>query len=295
VQVLIIGGTGFIGKHILRLFAGEGHAVTIFHRGLTTAALPQTVREVVDPKSAMPIQQYPQEILRLKPDVVVHTMLMGEADAQCALDAFTGKTGRLVVLSSGDVYRAYGRFTRIEPGPVEPRLLSEVSPLRSVLFPYRSRASSGSALEYWYDKILVERTVLSSSDLPAIVLRLPKVYGPESNYDLATVYRYRHYPEWCWTHGYVENVAAAVVLAATHPSPPGRIYNVGEERTPTIAERLAWMPHSTIKPDLEAESDFSQNIVYDTSRIRMDLGYSELVNEREALLQTLRSRQSDSV
>ena len=32
---------------------------------------------------------------------------------------------------------------------------------------------------------------------------------------------------------------AAIVLAALHPAAAGRIYNVGEEYTPTIAERLA--------------------------------------------------------
>ena len=50
--------------------------------------------------------------------------------------------------------------------------------------------------------------------MPSVMLRLQNVYGPDSNRDLATVYRYRHLGSWRWTHGYVENVAEAIVLAA---------------------------------------------------------------------------------
>src|SRR5437016_8283308 len=52
---------------------------------------------------------------------------MGERDAQAAMEAFEGRAHRLVVLSSGDVYRAYGRFIGLEPGPVEKGLLTESS------------------------------------------------------------------------------------------------------------------------------------------------------------------------
>jgi nucleoside-diphosphate-sugar epimerase len=128
--------------------------------------------------------------------------------------------------------------------------------------------------------------------LPGTVLRLPKVYGPGRNDDLATVYHYRHHPKWRWTHGFVENVAAAVELAATHPAAIGRVYNIGEAYTPTIAERLASLPPSTIEPDLSSQFDFAQDIACDTSRIRVELGYCEIIPEKEVLLRTLRSSSS---
>jgi nucleoside-diphosphate-sugar epimerase len=237
----------------------------------------------------MPIQRFPAELFEFKPDVVILTVAMGAVDARAAVEAFAGRAGRIVLLSSGDVYRAYGRFTGTEPGPIDKGLLTEDAPLRSVLFPYRHKASSPEALEYWYEKILAERAVLNAPDLPGTVLRLPKVYGPGGNEDLATVYRYRHHPNWRWTHGFVENVAAAVELAAIHPVAGGRIYNVGEAYTPTTAERLAWLPPSTIEPDLSSQFDFAQDIAYDTSRIRVELGYCEIVPEKEGLLRTLRS------
>jgi nucleoside-diphosphate-sugar epimerase len=237
----------------------------------------------------MPIQCFPTEMFEFQPDVVILTIAMGAVDADAAVKAFAGRAGRMVLLSSGDVYRAYGRLTGIEAGPVEKGLLTEDAPLRSVLFPYRHKASSPEALEYWYEKILAERAVLNAPDLPGTVLRLPKVYGPGGNDDLATVYRYRHHPNWRWTHGFVENVAVAVELAAIHPAASGRIYNVGEADTPTVAERLRGLPPSTIEPDLSSQFDFTQDIAYDTSRIRVELGYCETVSEKEGLLRTLRS------
>jgi len=289
VRVLVIGGTGFIGAHIVRQIASHEHAVAVYHRGLTQAVLPGQVERITDSRSVIPIQYFPTESFEFKPDVVILTMAMGAVDASAAVEAFAGRAGRIVLLSSGDVYRAYGRFTGIEAAPIQKGLLTEDAPLRSVLFPYRHKASSPEALEYWYEKILAERAVLNAPDLPGTVVRLPKVYGPGGNADLATVYRYSHHPDWRWTHGFVENVAAAVELAAIHPAAGGRVYNVGEAYTPTIGERLAWLPLSAVEPDLSSQFDFTQDIAYDTSRIRIELGYCEIVPEKEGILRTLRS------
>jgi nucleoside-diphosphate-sugar epimerase len=285
-RILLIGGTGFIGLAIVRQLAAAGHHVAIFHRGRTRVALPGAVREFIDPVSVLPIEKFPPAAFEFEPEVIVHTMAMGERDTRAAIAAF-GASPRFVLLSSGDVYRAYARFTGIEPGPVEEGLLSESSPLRTVRFPYRKRAASNDALEYCYEKLLVEEVALNSG-IPATILRLPKVYGSSNNADLATVYAYRNHSTWRWTHGYVENVAAAVVLAATDSRAENRIYNVGEQYTPTLGERLAWMPPSAVKIDDTDSFNFAQDIAYDTSRIRKELGYQEIMPEREAVLKTLR-------
>jgi nucleoside-diphosphate-sugar epimerase len=215
---------------------------------------------------------------------------MGEADSRAVMEAFRGRASRVVALSSGDVYRAYGRLTRAEPGPIEAGLLQEDSPLRSVLYPYRKQAKSAADWVYDYEKILVEREILGNPDLPGVILRLPKVYGPGNNADLATVYGFRHQPQWRWTHGYVENVAAAIVLAAGHPAASGRIYNVGEASTPTVGERLACLPPSSIPADESTQFDMAQDIAYDTSNIRAELGYAEHVSYEEGLRRTLSQR-----
>ena len=284
-EILVIGGTKFIGPHVVRALTDRGHTVTVFHRGEHESGLPSSVRHVHDRSAGIPVLSFPAEVRQRPFDVVIHMIAMGEHDAAAAVHAFRGKAGRLVVLSSGDVYRAYGRFAGLEVGPAEEGLLKESSPLRSVLYPYRTQARSPDDWVYSYDKILVERAVLSEPRLPAVVLRLPKVYGPGQNDDLATVYGFRHRPQWRWTHGYVENVAHAIVLAVLHPSAAG-VYNVGEQHTPTVAERLADLPASSV-PEASMAANFDQNIVFDTTRIRDGLGYSEPVGYREGLRRTL--------
>jgi len=289
-RILVIGGTGFIGPHVVRQLAEQEHEVTVYHRAQSQTKLPANVRDIQSPLAAMPVLVFPPEIKAETFDVVVHMICMAEEDATAVVRAFRGHAGRLVVPSSGDVYLAYGRLTGLEPGSPIEGLLREDSPLRSVLYPYRKQAASDKDwLHYFYEKILVERIVASEPDLPATILRLPKVYGPGGNADLKTVYGFRDYPSWRWTHGYVENVAAAIVLAATHPAAAGRVYNVGEEHTPTVAERLAHLP--PLSPSLPADDkqpsfDFHQDIAYDTRCIR-ELGYREPVSYEQGIRQTL--------
>jgi nucleoside-diphosphate-sugar epimerase len=288
-NILVIGGTRFIGAHVVRQLAGAGHAVTVYHRGAHEAELPDSVRHVRRGKAAIPVCSFPVEVLTPEPDVVIHMIAMGEADARAATEFFRGHTARMIWISSGDVYLAYGRFMGIEPGPVVPGLLNEDSPLRTALYLYRDPTKPAGDLVNIYEKILVERVAFSERELRATVLRLPKVYGSGDNADLATIFSFRNHPQWRWTHGYVENVARAIVLAALSPAAGGRVYNVGEADTPTIAERLAILPPVPVAINTDPKLNFKQDIAYDTTRIRTELGYTELVAEDEAMQTTLPS------
>lgn len=286
-KILIVGGTGFIGSMVTRRLLLHGFSVALFHRGNTNIELPGGVRHFLSPDSKLPLTAFPNELLEFAPDAVIHTMAMGEDDAKAAVRFFQGNTSRIALLSSGDVYRAYGQFIGAESGPQERTLLTETSPLRTSRYPYRAHASSADALQYWYDKILAEQAVAGAADLPATILRLPKVYGRKQNADLATVFGFRDHPDWRWTHGHVGNVAAAIVLAATHPRAAGQTYNLGEPHTPTIQERIDTLPHSEV-PLQTKPFDFRHHLAYDTTKIRLELGYSEIVAEPEAMARTLR-------
>ena len=161
----------------MRQFVDQGHDLLLYHRGKTEADLPKSVRHTRHSLAAMPVLGFPHELLAESFDAIVHMIPMGEADSRAAMKAFRGRTARVVALSSGDVYRAYGRLTGTEPGPIEEGLLHENSPLRSVLYPYRRQAKSTEDWAYDYEKILMERKILGDRDLPGVVLRLPKVYS----------------------------------------------------------------------------------------------------------------------
>jgi len=282
VRVLVVGGTRFIGAYAVRRLAAAGVDVTVFHRGKSHGpALPASVAHIRDPLAEYPILRFPEAVTAPAWDVVIHMVMMGDADARAAAGAFGGRIGRMVMVSSGDVYRAYGRLTGHEPGPVEPTPLTESSPLRGTLYPYRAQAAQLGGYAQDYEKILAER-VTGKSSAPSVILRLPKVYGPEDNADLATVYGFAAQPQWRWTHGHVENVARAIEMAATHPAASG-IYNVGETHTPTMGERLARLPAPKGSAARLPPFDFAQDMAVDTSRIREALGYADVVDEAEAM------------
>jgi nucleoside-diphosphate-sugar epimerase len=144
-------------------------------------------------------------------------------------------------------------------------------------------APSKEDLKYWYEEILVERAVLSRSDFPGTVLRLPKVYGPQENADLATVYGCRQQPLWRWTHGHVKNVAKAIALAASDPRAASNIFNVGEAHTPTMSERLNHLPDRHVALASEEGKNFTQDIADDTSKVRREPGFIEDINEIDAI------------
>jgi nucleoside-diphosphate-sugar epimerase len=310
-RVVVIGGTNFIGPHVVAMLHRLGHQITVYHRGDHEPALPPAVRHIHSPQAGLPVLHFPSVLSDPAPDVVLHMFPVGGDDARAAMARFAGVARRLVALSSGDVYRAYGRLLGTEPGPDEPVPLDENAPVREVLYPYRQMAAGPADWKFHYEKILVERAVMGHPSLEGTALRLPAVYGPGDPYRRLRAYIKRmhdHRPAillesaqagWRWTHGYVENVAQAIVLAVVDDRAAGRIYNVGEAETPTVAERVrhigalaGWkgrivqMESERLPLHLRVPYQPRQDLVVDSSRLRGELGFAEVRSMDEGLRQT---------
>ncbi len=282
-NILMIGGTRFIGAHVARRLHDAGAEIVLFHRGASTNPILPDVEHVLDKSAEYPVTDFPNRLHR-DWDIVVHMVAMGQADTDAAIRVFGGRTQRLVLVSSCDVYRAYGRLTKTEPGPPELVPLGEDAPLRSVFYPYRGMETQLGAFARDYDKTLAEKAVQSATGLDWTILRLPKVYGPEDNGDLSTIYGFAAAPEWRWTHGHVENVAAAITTATTHPKARNEIFNVGERQTPTMGERLARLPERKGVPPELPPFDYNQPLVTDSTKIRSYLGYTDVIDETSAMI-----------
>jgi len=305
-RVLLIGGTSFIGPHLVRRLVDQGHRVAVFHRGRSQAELPPSVDHILGDRHDL--RGYSDEFRRFAPDVVVDMIAFTEQDALGLVETFRGLARRLVVISSADVYRAYGRFLGTEPGAIERTPLTEDAPLRSALFPYRQQAQGPEDFLYTYDKIPVERVVMGDPDLPGTVLRLPMVHGPGDPYRRLSVYLKRMddgrpaivldegLARWTCPRGYVEDVAAAITLAVVDDRSASRVYNVAEPFACTEIEwarrigamagwrgEVATVPRGRILLLYRVEQDLDT----DSARIRRELGFTEVVPSQAALERTV--------
>ena len=283
-RALLLAGNGFIGSRTAARLADQGIDVTVHHCGRRPAPPSEAITELVVPRTDPPIIEFPAAASSIKVDTVIHFLCMGREDAAAFVSGFDGKAKRLVLISSCDVYRAYGRFTRLEPGPPESTPIAETAPLRCRHYPYRAGAPDPTHLHYWYEKLEAERHIAQATCSEFVILRLPKVYG-HRNDNLDTVYGFADQPDWRWTHGHVENVAAAIAAAALHPGAAGEIFNVGELDTPTMGERLADLPQIPAPGAQATDYDFAQDLDFQTSKIRSLLGYQDVVDERKAMRQ----------
>jgi nucleoside-diphosphate-sugar epimerase len=311
-RIVVIGGTNFIGPHVALTLHKLGHEVTVYHRGQHEPELPPGIRHIHNPRAGIPVLHFPSELSDPAPDVVLHMFPVGDDDTRAAVTRFAGRARRMVAVSSGDVYLAYGRLLGTEPGPTEPVPLDENAPLRKVYYPYRPAAAGPTAWTFHYEKILAERAVMSHPAILGTVLRLPAVYGPGDPYRRLRPYIKRMddrrpaillesaQSKWRWTHGYVENVAQAIALAVVDDRAAGRIYNVGEAKTPTVMERVrrlgelaGWngvvvsLESNKLPVHLRAPYEPQQDLVLETRSIRKELEFAEGCSPEEGLQRTI--------
>lgn len=308
-KVLVIGGTRFIGPAVVRRLIARGHDVAVFHRGETRGELPASVEHILGDRDRL--SESRGALIRFAPDVVIHNVVNNRTQIDAAQEMFRGMADRLVLVSSMDVYRAYGRLNGTEPGALEPMPIDESAPLREHLYPYRKHADDSSDPRWTYDKIPAERAVLDDEDLPGTVLRLPMVLGPGDYqhrlYGLVqpmvdarrAIVLQEGYAHWQSTYAHVTNVGEAIALAATHEDAAGRIYNVADSAYSTLelgaitARTLGWdgefvlLPPNELPDVLVVPWRAEQSLVCRAERIRDELGYAPLLQLEDAVHETV--------
>src|SRR5919108_2916055 len=138
-RVLVLGGTRFIGAAIVEELHGKGHELRLSHRGEHE---PAGAGALADPPHAdrRDLPHLRGALGEFDPEAMVDTSAMSAADAETALAA-VGEDARLVVLSSMDVYRAYGAvLAGTQTHPVPP---DENAPVRAGRHPYRRHPRLG--------------------------------------------------------------------------------------------------------------------------------------------------------
>lgn len=160
-NVLILGGTRFIGRHVAETLVAAGASVTLFHRGVSGSEVPGTTSLHGDRSSVDGLTS----VRQLRPDVVVDLSSYASAWTRLALDAFAGRTGHYVYVSSGAVYRPMPELPWPETTPFGPM------PLWG---------------QYGHEKVTSELMLWDAHRRGAVavtVFRLPFVLGPGNYVD----------------------------------------------------------------------------------------------------------------
>lgn len=314
-RILVIGGTGFLGRAIVERLVSGGHRVAVFHRGITAPDFHCSVEQIVGNRDHLP--KYREQFQAFNPEIVVDCIAGTGQQMELLMNTFRGIARRVIVLSSGDVYFAYDVLFRKEPGPIQPTPLKETALLRMRRYPYRGLSMPSPPwvdLEN-YEKIDVERAALSNSSLPATILRLPMVYGPGA--DEASKRRFYPYhrrmdggrpaiplnhqmAEWRAPWGHTANITHAVALAVENDRAAGQVYNVAERGANRIADwiknlaivtnwrgRIVRTSRACPPPDMSGQLNLAQHIEMDSTKIRTELGYREVVGRLEGLMSTV--------
>ena len=297
-RVVVLGGTRFIGRAITEDLAAAGHDVLVVHRGKNEPADLVAVEHAhVDRNDEAGLRDV---LAGARADGLIDTCAMSRADAETAIRVLPGDV-RLVVLSSMDVYRAFGALhagTETDPLP-----LDEDSPVRPERYPYRGKLPGMDD----YEKLDVEEAYLARR---ATVCRLPMVYGEHDGqrreeFILRRVRAGRpRVPigagTWLWSRGYVGDVAAGVRLALETDRAAGEVLNLCEARTWPFSRwarqildaaessaELVRVPDDLLPEDLRLTGSVSQHLLVDASKARFMLGWAPRETE-EAVRRSVR-------
>jgi len=299
-QILILGGTRFIGKAAVEALVREGVECTIVHRGSTPNTNPN-VRSILANRTD---HDALSRIIRdAQYDAVLDMMPLGESDVTAVCTALGDGVPHMVAISSCDVYRAMDVINKRVAVEIDNRPIDESSPLRDRYYPYRGVPGMPESL-HDYDKILAERRYqqhASEHGTVCTVLRLPAVYGigdyqrrVQSLLDVMdgtdTIALHPTHASFRMSRGYVENVADAIQHACMHAH--SGIFNIAEPSAFTelewhqmVAKAAGWQGTISVDASQDQGDDFDgrQHCVIDSSAFRSTFGYHERRAVEDAL------------
>ena len=159
-NVLVLGGSIFIGLHLVRLLQDQGHRVTVLNRGVTKTQLPEGVTRLIADRSDP--SQVKAALKDASYEAVFDISGYTPASLDPVIEGLEGRVGHYVFCSSIAVY-----------GP------SYVAPVEERFALARGPETS----QYGRDKVLCEDLLMEAFNrraFPVTVLRPPYVYGPHN-------------------------------------------------------------------------------------------------------------------
>ncbi len=313
-DILVIGGTGPTGPFVVNGLVERGHRVTILHTGRHEVdALPP--ESVVPHIHADPFDEasFTDAIAGRTFDVVF--AMYGRL--RMIVDALIGKTPRLFSIGGVPVYAGFANDTdRFPTGMRFPSREDEdaFAPAGGYDETAIAEIAGRGGRSDKVAKIVASEAMVFERHPDATHFRYPYIYGPNQVIPKEWTIVKRaldRRPHLLLADGgrtvesssYVENVAHAVLLAVDHVDrSAGRVYNVADSQTfswrqiaEIVAEELDHdftfvdLPYEVARPAYPMLTHHSsQHRIVDTTRLRTELGYTDLVPPLEAMRRTIR-------
>jgi len=243
-RLLVTGASGFIGGVVCRRALEHGHEVTaLVRRQGSEPPGTQAVFGDLGPDGGLE-----EAVARACPECVVHLAaeIASQRDGAKVAEVNVGGTRRLLDACLAPAARPTEAGT--ERRPALPRFVFSSTVVtgdaRGELLTEDSRLPVETP--YGRSKQECERMVLDSG-LPAVVIRPSHVYGPGGWYGEELVPRLRQPGRLAvigsganlWDVVHVEDVAAAILLAAEADAAAGRVYHVVDDEPITFYDFMA--------------------------------------------------------
>ncbi|MFA5161469.1 MAG: NAD-dependent epimerase/dehydratase family protein [Elusimicrobiales bacterium] len=163
-KILVLGGTRFFGMEFARQRAAGGDRVTVFSRRAPVEDLPPSITQLCgERRNAGELR----ELALTRWDAVVDNLCFTGQDASAALEAFAGRTGIYVMVSSGDVHLALKNAQSPFDEDMAGRLPENPAARETQPYGWGKREA---------EKIFRQAAI--AADFPACAVRFPIVIGP---------------------------------------------------------------------------------------------------------------------
>jgi nucleoside-diphosphate-sugar epimerase len=241
-NALVLGGSVFVGLHMVRELVARGHDVTVLNRGKTATNLPPGVKHLAADRTdnAAMNAALAGKDWDVVFDVSGFVMVSGGSDIDYLFTLLDGHCGAYVYTSSIMAYRQdIGVFPWTEDMGFNP---------------------DGPAT-YGGFKAKVEQAILARHrdyGFPGSIVRPAAIYGPDNNiYDMEAPMFLRllrglpivvpHEGLVTCSYGHVDDLCRVMVDMATNPAAPGAIFNITAE-APTVNEYVRVLSEIVGKP-----------------------------------------------
>jgi len=229
-RILFIGGTSFVGRHMVTEAVGRGHDVTLFHRGETGRALFPEARHVFGDRARdLPL------LAGSTWDAAVDVCAYVPREVRQAADALSRAVGLYCYVSTTDVYRPTGQDTVVESSP-----LFDEEDLRDPVTEEVTDETYGPL------KALCEHEAEAAFS-HVIIVRPTYVLGPFDNTD--------RFPRWVR-----RGATGGEILAPGPPDAPAQVIDARDLAALTVGlvERGASGPFNGVAPTITFEEMLSE-------------------------------------